>query len=569
MLAQNFQRKDATAQRPQRKTFAPDNRGSTQIYFSPNFKVLSAFICAHLRLTFFSASLHLCVFALILLSLSCGSKPKDLRLLVPADSLIYLETNDLAAALQPIIDSKPFNEVAKSKPDFSALKGVQLAIAVTGFETSEEKVDDEQVIGRIQPHFVAIADTHAWNFQAVGFAEQKLGSFVEKIYNSQPTLEKTEKNGGKYFTWTAQDGRKAFALVIDAIIYFGNDETSIEKCLAVRRNEADNIAKTGKLQPADKQTLAAGYISPDGIAQIANIAGIQLASEVSDESEVQSAVAGIVPQLLRNSISAINWTSKKSGQEVEDTYSISMAHDVADVFNETFVPGGRASESLYSDLKNIQSATRYNVKSPQVAWHSVLQVLQSKSDPFKARIIGELSPLAFEPYGIRDAELFLSSVDSNIITANVSFEDDEHAFAVAAMSDIPKVKKSLISDLIPVNDSFWRSDEYDITAVFRGDYITIGSQHGLAVVLSHGAEPAPTPSTDMLTKFEQSKAPIATWGTGDYAASQIAEMLSEKSEAKANSTYFTETRFTKTGIERKTTSDFGLIGSIIAQLGQD
>src|SRR2546422_6495311 len=114
-------------------------------------------------------------------NLSCSSKPTDMRSLVPADTLVYLETNDLAAALQPIVDSKPFNEAAKSKPDFSALKGVQLAVAVTGFETKEEKLTDEHSIGRIQPHFVAVADTHAWNYQAVGFAEQKLGSFVEKI----------------------------------------------------------------------------------------------------------------------------------------------------------------------------------------------------------------------------------------------------------------------------------------------------------------------------------------------------------------------------------------------------
>src|SRR5438093_12689453 len=101
---------------------------------------------------FYFASLHLCVFALILLSLSCSSsKQTDLRSLVPADSLVYLETNDLAAALQPIVDSKPFNEVARYKPDLSALKGVQVAVAVSGFETSEEQLTDEHSTARIQP----------------------------------------------------------------------------------------------------------------------------------------------------------------------------------------------------------------------------------------------------------------------------------------------------------------------------------------------------------------------------------------------------------------------------------
>ena len=147
-----------------------------------NHLVLTVFICVHLWL--------------ILLS-SCSTKPTDLRTLVPAETLVYLETNDLAAALQPIVDSKPFTEVAKSKPDFSALKGVQLAVAVTGFETTEEKLTDENSVGRVQPRFVAVADTHAWNYQAVKFAELKLGSFVEDIYDSEPTLEKSDKNGGK------------------------------------------------------------------------------------------------------------------------------------------------------------------------------------------------------------------------------------------------------------------------------------------------------------------------------------------------------------------------------------
>jgi len=63
-----------------------------------------------------------------------------MRTLIPADTLVYLETNDLAAALQPIVDSKPFTEVAKSKPDFSALKGVQLAVAAV--DAVEERLDN-------------------------------------------------------------------------------------------------------------------------------------------------------------------------------------------------------------------------------------------------------------------------------------------------------------------------------------------------------------------------------------------------------------------------------------------
>ncbi len=47
--------------------------------------------------------------------------------------------------------------------------------------------------------------------------------------------------------------------------------------------------------------------------------------------------------------------------------------------------------------------------------------------------------------------------------------------------------------------------------------------------------------------------------------------MSEKKsdKAKGESLYFTETHFAKTGMERKTTSDLGLLGSIIAQLNDN
>ena len=281
-----------------------------------------------------------------------------MRSLVPAETLVYLETNDLAAALQPIVDSKPFSEVAKRKPDLSALKGVQLAVAVTGFETSEEKVNDEQSVGRIQPRFVAVADTHAWNYQAVAFAEQKLGSFVEDIYNSEPKLEKSDKHGGKYFVWTAPDGRKAYALVIDSLIYFGNDESAIDKALAVRRGEADTIAKTNKIQAADAQTLASGYVSADGVAQIAALIGVKFASESKEDSELQTAIVDVLPQLIRSSITDISWSAAKSEQGMEDKFAVEIPQTRSEKADEIL---SEIADSIIEDIEDTSAEDVVNV----------------------------------------------------------------------------------------------------------------------------------------------------------------------------------------------------------------
>ncbi|MBK9215262.1 MAG: hypothetical protein IPM59_06625 [Chloracidobacterium sp.] len=251
-----------------------------------------------------------------------------MRTLVPAETLVYLETNDLAAALQPIVDSKPFTEVATSKPDFSALKGVQVAVAVTGFETSEEKVNDEQSIGRVRPRFVAVVDTHAWNNQAMAFVEHKLGSFVRDIYNAEPQLEKSDKHGGKYFTWTAADGRKAYALVTDSLIWFGNDETAIDKCLAVRRGEAESLITTGKVQAAEPGTLARGYVSTDGVAQIASLASVKVAAESTEDPDIRSSVVAVLPELIRSSASDLSWVSRAASPAIEDRFSVTRPQPV-------------------------------------------------------------------------------------------------------------------------------------------------------------------------------------------------------------------------------------------------
>lgn len=268
----------------------------------------------------FGPALLVCLYAIS--SLSCGTKPTDMRQLVPADSLAYLETNDLAAALQPVIDSRAFTAAAKARPDLSPLKGVQLAVAVTGFEVSEEKVSDENSVGRVQPRFVAVADTHAWNFQAVRFAEQRLGAFVSRIYDAEPTLEKNEREGGTYFTWSAGDGRKAHALVIGSVVYFANDESAIDKALAVRRGDADSIAKTDKLSSASPQTLARGHISREGVAQTANIISVMLAASASEDAELRTAIATVMPQELRTSIDDVSWTMTKAERGIEDIYVI-------------------------------------------------------------------------------------------------------------------------------------------------------------------------------------------------------------------------------------------------------
>jgi hypothetical protein len=390
--------------------------------------------------------LRLCVLAFLLLFISCASPPTDLRSFAPADTLVYLETNDLGKALGALTESKAFQDAAQAKPDFSALQGMQTAIVVTGFEASENQVTAENSILNFKPRFVAIADTHTWNRYTLQFTEERLGNFVNETYGGEVTLEAGEKNGGKSFVWTAKDGRKAFAFVKDSKIFFSNDESALEKSLAVFRGEAESLVKNeslGKMRETAKDALAFGYVSADGIAQISNLAGVSTALASTDDDEGRSFIARVLPQILRNSVKEIFWTATKTEQGIEDKYSVSLTPENTSVLKETLVSAAPTPSNSAGFLPSeVFSATRYNLQNPQIAWRSLLLVAGKNADAMSAKILIAFSGSLLEPYGVTDAENFMSAVDSEIWTA-VFDADGEKSVAIVGVKDAEKLKKSI------------------------------------------------------------------------------------------------------------------------------
>ena len=324
---------------------------------------------------------------------------------------------------------------------------MQIAVAVTGFETSEEKLTDEHSVGKVQPHFIADRRHARVEFSGTWICGAKAWQLRRKHLRQRAKLEQTDKSGGKYFTWTAEDGRKAYALVIDSLIYFTNDETAVDKCLAVRRGEADSIAKTGKVQPSQPGTLASGYISTDGVAQIANIAALKFAADASEEPEVQSAVAGLFPQLIRGLVTDVTWTEVKADTKIEDRWEINMQHDVAAVLNETLSPSGdlgsqqESRNRMVSQLPpGIASATAANFKDPAVAWRSIMLIVNQRFNSLSGKIVGVVLNSGFEQYGIRDPEGFLRALGDgeersrNIVTVKPNYDGTDRVL-IASVGD--------------------------------------------------------------------------------------------------------------------------------------
>lgn len=518
-------------------------------------------------------TLCLCVSAVI--SLSCGSKPTDPRTVIPADSLVYLETADLGQVLDAITSNNKFQRLAKTQPDTSALNGIRLSIAVTGFQTDEHEAEGGAVLD-FKPRFVAVAETNAWNYQALGFAERKLGEFVNDIYGGEVELITSDKHNGKYFTWTAKGGRKAFALVRGSLILFGNDETAIDNCVNVMNGGADSMAKNDTVSEFPTDALASGYVSEEGVAQIANIAGVSLAVGAGEAAEVKSFVARIVPEIVRNSVTEVTWTARRiENGGIEDSYLFATDLEVARALSESIAPAAEADLELSRFVPvDTVSTTRYNLTDPRIAWRGVLLTAAIKTDPASADLLRAFSPSLFEPYGIEEPEVFLGAVGGSLATVRFDAEGDEVAVA-ARIKDLAKLKQSVAKELDlskpPVKfegADLWRSKDGELAAAIVENTIVIGEATSVEKCLSARAAGRTFVELSDNTTIEKSKAAIITFARDPTADAQVVSAVSElKSDADQRIEHYTvESRFNLKGVERRTVSWFGLIGSMIERL---
>lgn len=505
------------------------------------------------------------------LASSCTSKPTDLRTLIPADSLVYLESNDLGAVMKTITDRPAFREAAKTVPDFSALNGVRLAVAVTGFETKEQPVTAENSVLNFQPRFVAVLETNAWNFQATSFTENQLGEFINNAYGGEVLLETSDKHDGKYFVWKANDGRKAYALVLGSLIFFGNDETAIEKSLVVKRGEADAISKNPKITTGDR--LAFGYVSPDGVAQIANITGLSMAKQSSDEGEVQSFVARVLPELLRNAVADVSWTSTGTEMGVEDKFAFGLKPNVANVFTETLTP----SEDPYSTGTtflpgDLVSVTQYNLKDPQVAWRSVVLTTETLTDALSGKMLVAFSGGLFEPYGVADPELFLRSIKPQILTARFD-SDGEKTVVIATPKDLAAIKSSIVKDIDftkpPEKVNFadvWKSTDGEFAAAFVDNYLVLGNAESVLKCLDARINYEKHPGYP-LQYVDPNRSVSITFARDKTTIRDVVGIVAENKDSSASplSSTITETAVTKAGLERRSYSEFGFFGWLITQ----
>lgn len=515
---------------------------------------------------------------------SCGGAEADLRKLAPKDAIVYLETNDLGAVLDVVTESPAFTGNTSVRPDLSDFGGMRAAVVVTGFETSEKRVTEDRAVLRYRPRFAFIAETGLWSWQIPSLVEERLGGYVRRTYGGDVRLERRTLGDTERYVWTSGDGRRAYAVTEGGRVFFGNDEETVNKCLLAGRGEAESLLADERLSLAHENAagaLAFGYVSGEGVARIADLAGITVALGQTDDENARGFISGVVPQLLKKGVREIVWTARRSGPAVEDEILIRTDPEAAAVLGETIVPSRTRADEIYAFLPpETVSATRYDLKEPRIAYRSLLLTAAGRTDGVNGRIIAAFSNSLLGSYGVADAEKFLGAVDSHILTARLD-ETGERKLSVVRIGD-PEALKSAVVEGIDLGSEptavgrqgkLWVAAEEDLAVSVWKDFLLIGDPASVrrGIDAREGQAGKGFAAQTLFGRFRESREVAVTLSTDAETAAGVVGALGRPVPGRRipPGSVLTRTGFTNRGIERRYISDFGFFGTMVTLVTGD
>ncbi|HKQ53559.1 MAG TPA: hypothetical protein VJT74_14380, partial [Pyrinomonadaceae bacterium] len=165
---------------------------------------------------------------------------------VPADTLVYLEANDLPDIATGIINTDAWKALAPAAgirsnlgnlgwlsrlaswtgigpADAVVLARAQIAVAVLNLEAA-----DAGDTLKIKPVYAVVVESHTGEGRLQSAVEKRVGDFARRAYG-EPRVETKEVWGAKLTTWSSADGgRRIVAAVTGSLAVIGNDESAVQ-----------------------------------------------------------------------------------------------------------------------------------------------------------------------------------------------------------------------------------------------------------------------------------------------------------------------------------------------------
>ncbi len=547
-------------------------------------------------------------FLLILLVAVClwWSTPSqvDMATYAPADSIVYVEFNNLEDVATAIQHSEAWQSAAtitNTKPTpqnrflrTAARAGIgplpavlfaraQLALVVVGLNTTEE--NDTL---KVRPEVAIIAETHTSRWRTKPAAVEAVKQLANFAYGTSMCAERSAD--AEYIECSVAGGdRKIVGAVDGTLVVIGNSDNAVRTCLDVRRGTRPSIHTDPELLKvraslASEKSLGFGYISPLNSAKLFSWAAPLLMGKAPGDQQLEQLLAVSAGKVLRG----VAWTANPSPEGIEDRFLFSLEPGVVSRLQPAFQTAERDQDFWKLVPEGFQSLTIYRNKEPAIAWKSLDSAVAFKLDALPAVLFGSLLRSSLSVYGISDPKEALATLSPPLLTLKPS-SNTEGSILVARVSDEARLKRSLTQEVFKDTQGQILEGlgakvdpEKEFAAVFADGYVLLGKSENMRAGLLALQQKA-ADVKDLQHSAQESSAPIVTYANDEARLNNFiltllklqGRQLTSDEVAKLQNTLHsadlvsTETRLNAFGIERTTHSAFGQFSTFISLLQPD
>ena len=545
----------------------------------------------------------------------------DISAYAPADSIIYLEADDLPAVLAGLTSTDAWRDLAPAAglrtdlgrvgwlarlsawtgigtAETAVLSRAQIAVVVLGFET--DGVPGGEAV--VRPRLALVAETHTGYERTRAAVLKFAGDFARSAYG-ETKLEQTEREGITLLNWSQVNGTRGLrAAVSDGYAVIGTDEAAVEVCLAVRRGERPAMAGDARLPEMRERVgagdggdaLAFGYVPRQAAPRLSEIAALFFAGRMTLDAAEQSGAAVVLPQLASRLLGGAAWGFHVSEGRADDRYFIELGEGVAQRLSAALESPRDPPSDLASFVpSDARQFTRYNFAEPIEAWRGLSAVVSSQVDFTIAPVVVRLLDQQLLPYGIESPREFLRAVGPEVATARLDAEGermvlvaavrDEAALRALARKQFGRAQPTKIGDA-----ELFAGGGEETAAAFASGHVITGDLESVRRCLqarssgrtldtveafkrsardnSPGAQPHALTLTDDREQARGFVLFVARQRGGRRRPAGAAAL--EKALA-ALPFASSETRLVAGGFERRTRSAFGQFGSLVLRLTSD
>lgn len=531
--------------------------------------------------------------------------------LAPADTLAFIEANDLPALASGIEDSEAWRALAGPLDAPSSLlphrwlvrlarwTGLgpidavlaarsQVALVFTQAQASQ----DENTL-TIKPLAALIIQTHTSQRRMRPALEKHIARFAEKAYG-QPSLVRKQLDGVDLAVWSSTDNTRHLVLAfVDTIAILGNDESVVMRCVDVRRGKQQPLSVDKQLGQLRQQVSAPGvslfgFIPKAGVKPVIQAWALSRAGGSSDAATV----VRLISSTFGNLIDGFAWTARFDHNGVEDRFFISLSAGVAEKFRNNVSPEPFRLDEFSYVPNDASSVTSYRFRHPDGFWRDLNAVVSSHADALGAIASRPFLRSLLEPYGIDDADVFFAAAGAPMQV--IRLETGTPAVLVAGSFDRPILRKLVQRRLgdkpkteILGETEIMLSPANNWSAAFEGNRFFTGPADAVRRCLSAKAQSQSVISVESFRRAQSYidvSVPIfaLSFANDRSAAISFVELFSskERSAFSANAASIqggaqslpyavSATVIKPDGIEWTSKSSFGLIGSLFTSFAPE